>query len=269
MMNLRGKHALIFGVASETSLAWGIAKQLHRAGVKISLGYQHRFKSRVQQLVRGGEIPIPYWERCDVTRPEELESFFAGINEPVDIVVHSIAYTNPETFAQPVSQVSQADFSTALVASAYSLIPLVRAALPKMSRGGSVIAMSYLGGQRVVANYKVMGIAKAALEATVRELAVEVGEKGIRVNAISAGPVKTLAASQVAGFDDMLQVYEQVAPMRTAINQEDVGNLAAFLGSDMSRNITGQTIFVDAGYSTLAMAELPASGEAKSGIRAA
>jgi enoyl-[acyl-carrier protein] reductase I len=250
MMDLRGKHALVFGVASETSLAWGIAK-------------------RVQQLVRSAEVPVPYWERCDVANPEEVASFFAGVNEPVDIVVHSIAYTNPETFAQPVSQVSQQDFSTALVASAYSLIPLVRAALPKMTRGGSVLAMSYLGGQRVVANYKVMGIAKAALEATVRELAVEVGQKGVRVNAISAGPVKTLAASQISGFDDMLRVYEQVSPMRSCITQEDVANLAAFLGSDLARNITGQTIFVDAGYSALAMAELPVEGASTSRIRAA
>jgi len=261
MLNLEGKHALIFGVASEASIAWAIAKTLHRAGCTISLGYQQRFKSRILQLVKSGELPVAYCERCDVTNTEELEAFFAGLDRavpgPVDVVVHSIAYANPETFALPVSGIKQEDFATAVVASAYSLIPLVRHAAPKMTRGGSVIAMTYLGGQRVVANYKLMGIAKAALDATTRELAAEVGQKGVRVNAISAGPIKTLAASQIAGFDDMLKVYEQVAPMRRSITQDDVGNLALFLASDLARNITGQVMFVDAGYSILAMAELP------------
>ncbi len=255
MLSLNGKHVLIFGVASDASLAWGIAKAFGRAGARVSLGYQQRFKSRVQQLVKSGEVNVAYWDRCDVTRPDEVDSFFERVEAPIDVVVHSIAYTNPETFANPVSHVSQEDFTSTLVASAYSLIPLVRASAPKMTRGGCVLAMSYLGGQRVVANYKVMGIAKAALEASVRELAVEVGKNGIRVNAISAGPVRTLAASQITDFDQMMQVYEKVAPMRRSISQDDVANLSLFLGSDLARNITGQTIFVDAGYSILAMAE--------------
>jgi len=261
MMNLNGKHAVIFGVASEASLAWGIARQLHLAGARVSLGYQQRFRSRIMQLVNSGEVPIESWERCDLTRPEEVSAFFEKIAGPIDIVVHSVAYANPETFAQPVSEVSQQDFAAALVASSWSLIPVARAALPKMTRGGSVLAMSYLGGQRVVSNYKLMGIAKAALEATVRELAVELGPSDVRVNAISAGPVRTLAASQIADFDQMMGVYEQVAPMRRSITQEDVGNFAAFLGSELARNITGQTMFVDAGYSALAMAELPKAAQ--------
>lgn len=259
MLNLSGKHALIFGVASETSIAWGIAKTLHRAGARISLGYQQRFKSRILQLVKSGEVPVAHYNRCDVTNPDEVRAFYEGVEAPVDILVHSIAYTNPATFGQNVSEVSQEHFLEAMGASAYSLIPLVRATAPKMSAGGSVIAMSYLGGQRVVANYKLMGIAKAALESTVRELAADVGPQGVRVNAISAGPIRTLAASQIDGFDNMMKVYEQVAPMRRAITQQDVGDLAMFLGSDLARNITGQTIFVDAGYSILAMAELPSS----------
>lgn len=258
MLNLQGKHALIFGVASEESIAWAIAKKFHQAGARISLGYQQRFKSRILQLVRSGEVPVAYYERCDVTNPEEMTQFFARVEAPVDVLVHSIAYANPETFAKPIHDISQEDFTTALVASSYSLIPLVRAAAPKMTQGGCVLAMSYLGGQRVVANYKLMGIAKAALEATVRELANDVGPQGIRVNAISAGPIKTLAASQIAGFSGMMEVYENVAPLRRSINQDDVGNLATFLGSDMARNITGQVMFVDAGYSILAMAELKA-----------
>jgi len=256
MLNLQGKHAVVFGVASETSIAWAIAKKLHQAGAKISLGYQQRFKSRILQLVKSGEVQVAYCERCDVTSPEELAAFYDKLEAPVDILVHSIAYASPETFAKPISEVTQEEFSTALVASSYSLIPLVRAAVPKMIRGASVIGLTYLGGKRVVANYKLMGIAKAALDATVRELAADLGPKNIRVNAISAGPIKTLAASQIAGFDDMMRVYEGVAPLRRSVTQDDVGDLATFLGSDMAKNITGQVMFVDAGYSILAMAEL-------------
>ena len=257
MFDLKGKHALILGVASEESIAWAIAKKLHAAGATISLGYQQRFKSRILQLVKGGEVPIELYDRCDVTSEEELTKFFAQIERPIDILVHSIAYANPETFGQRISQVGQEDFAAALVTSSYSLIPLARHAAPKLSPDASVMAMTYLGGQRVVTNYKLMGIAKAALEATVRELASDLGPQGVRVNAISAGPIRTLAASQIEGFDKMLQVYEQVAPMRRCITQDDVGDLAIFLGSDLSRNITGQILFVDSGYSTLAMAELP------------
>lgn len=257
MINLQGRHALVFGVASEQSIAWAIAKQLHAAGARISLGYQQRFKSRILQLVKSNEIPVPFYERCDVTSPEETAAFFEKVEAPIDVLVHSIAYAHPDTFAKGISEVTGEEFATTLLASSYSLIPLVRAALPKMSRGGSVVTLTYLGGQRVVANYKLMGIAKAALEATVRELAADVGPKGVRVNAVSAGPIKTIAASQVAGFDDMMKVYEAVTPLRRSITQEDAANLALFLGSDLAKNITGQTIFVDAGYSILAMAELP------------
>ena len=256
MINLQGRHALVFGVASEQSIAWAIAKRLHAAGARVSLGYQQRFKSRILQLVKSNEIPVPFYERCDVTSPEETEAFFSKIETPIDIVVHSIAYSHPDSFAKPISGVNLEEFSTTLAASAYSLIPVVRAAAPKMSRGGSIMTMTYLGGNRVVSNYKLMGIAKAALEHSVRELAADVGPKNIRVNAISAGPIKTIAASQITGFDDMMRVYEAVAPMRRSVTQDDVADLAAFLGSDLARNITGQTIFVDAGYSILAMAEL-------------
>lgn len=257
MLNLEGKHALIFGVASEESIAWAIAKRLHQAGARISLGYQQRFKSRVMQLVKSGAVPVALWDRCDVTSPDEVRAFFDKIEAPIDVLVHSIAYASPETFGKRVRDLSQEEFATALVASAYSLIPLVQAATPKMRPGSSVVTMTYLGGQRVVANYKLMGIAKAALEATVRELASDVGPEGVRVNAISAGPIRTLAASQIGGFDGMMRVYEAVAPLRRTIAQEDVGDLALFLASALSKNITGQTLFVDSGYNTLAMAELP------------
>lgn len=266
MLNLSGKNVVIFGVASESSIAWAVARRMQAAGARISLGYQQRFKSRVMQLIKSRDIPIASWERCDVTRPQEIAAFFDSIDGNVDVLVHSIAYAPAEAFARSVSELTQDDFTTALVASSYSLLPLAHAAAPKMRQGGSIIAMSYLGGQRVVANYKIMGIAKAALEASVRELAVELGPRAIRVNAISAGPVKTLAASQIPDFDSMMRVYEQVAPMRRAITGEDVGNLAAFLGSDLSSAITGQTLFVDAGYSALAMAELPVARADDSGV---
>ncbi len=256
MSSLQNKHAVIFGVASEQSIAWGIAQQLAAQGARLSLGYQQRFKSRVLQLVRGGQVPVAYYGRCDVTSDAELSDFFAELKAPVDVLVHSVAYANPSTFGKPFTEVNQEEFNEALGASAYSLVSLMRAAAPHMAPGGSVIALSYLGGQRIVSNYKLMGVAKAALEAVIRQLASDVGPQGIRVNAISAGPVKTLAASQIAGFDAMLKTYEQVAPLRRSISPTDVGNLAAFLAADGSRNITGQVLFVDAGYNTLAMAAL-------------
>ena len=257
MINLSGKRAVIFGVASEESIAWAIAKKLAAAGATICLGYQQRFKSRILQLVRSSEIEVEYYERCDVTSEEELATFFEGLPKPVDILVHSIAFANPETFSQRVHEVSKDHFAEALVASSYSLcLPLVRHCRPHFAPDASVMTLSYLGGQRVVSNYKLMGVAKAALEASVRELASDVGQDGVRVNAISAGPIRTLAASQIAGFNDMLHVYESVAPLRRSITQEDVADMALFLGSNLSRNVSGQTLFVDAGYSTLAMAEL-------------
>lgn len=261
MIDLKGKRALVCGVASNDSIAWSIAKQLYAAGARICLSYQQRFRSRVLQLVRSGEIEVEYCERCDVTDEQELQQFFAGIPGAIDIVVHSIAYAPPETFRQPIYQVSQTDFQQALTISCHSLLALTQAALPHLQQGASLLTMTYLGGQRVVANYKLMGVAKAALEATVRELAADVGPMGIRVNAISAGPIKTLAASQIGGFEQMLSVYEAVTPMRRSINQDDVGNLAVFLSSKGASNITGQVMFVDAGYSSLAMAELPGASQ--------
>lgn len=255
MLDLTGKHAVVFGVASEDSIAWAVARKLHQAGAAVSLAYQQRFKSRILKLIKEGDVPVELCERCDVTEAAEIDAFFARLR-PVDVLVHSVAFANPEAFGRPVSQLSSEDYQQALTVSAYSLIPLVRAALPKMEGGGSVMAMTYLGGTRVVTNYKLMGIAKAALDHTVRELAVDVGPKGIRVNAISAGPVRTLAASMIPGIDDMLRIYEEVTPMRRAITTDDVGNLAAFLASDLSRNITGQVLYVDSGYSILAMPQL-------------
>ena len=256
MIDLAGKHALIFGVASEDSIAWAIARSLARAGARISLGYQQRFRSRVLQLQRAGEVPLAACERCDVTQPAELDGFFVKLDGPVDTLVHSVAYAPPESFGKPVYEITEEAFNQAMWTSVGSLLAIVRAARPALAPEASIITMTYLGGQRVVVNYKLMGIAKAALEASVRELAYELGPEGIRVNAISAGPIRTLAASQVGSISDMLTTYEQVAPLRRAIAQSDVGDMAAFLASPLSRNVTGQTLFVDSGYSSLAMAPL-------------
>lgn len=257
MIDLTGKHALIFGVASEDSIAWAIARRLQQAGARISLAYQQRFRSRVMQLQKSGEVPIAHLARCDVTQPEELAQFFADIDAPIDILVHSIAYTSPETFGKRIREVTSEEYAQTLLTSSASLLTLVNAAMPKLAKDASIIAMTYLGGQRVVANYKLAGIAKAALEAGMRELAADIGPEGIRINAISAGPIRTLAASQIGGFSDMLKVYETVAPLRRCVTQNDVGDMAIFLASPLSRNVTGQVMFVDAGYNILAMAELP------------
>ena len=160
MINLSGKRAVIFGVASEESIAWAIAKKLAAAGATICLGYQQRFKSRILQLVRSSEIEVEYYERCDVTSEEELATFFEGLPKPVDILVHSIAFANPETFSQRVHEVSKDHFAEALVASSYSLLPLVRHCRPHFAPDASVMTLSYLGGQRVVSNYKLMGVAE-------------------------------------------------------------------------------------------------------------
>lgn len=256
MIDLTGKHALIFGVASEDSIAWAIAKKLAAAGATISLAYQQRFRSRIMQLQKSGDIDIAFCQRCDVTQAGELDTFFTELKRPVDILVHSVAYAPPETFQAKIRDVQQEHFAQALWTSAGSLLAVARAAAPHLAKDASIITMTYLGGQRVVANYKLMGIAKAALEAGVRELASDLGPEGIRVNAISSGPIRTLAASQIGNFSDMLDIYERVAPLRRCVTQDDVGDMATFLGSDLSRNITGQTLFVDAGYSTLAMASL-------------
>ena len=248
MMSLEGKRALIFGVASESSLAWYIARALAEAGAQVVLGYQFKFKSRVMQLVKG----VPWVEGfypCDVTKEDEVKSFFADVPGKVDILVHAIAYADAATFRKPVMMCTEDEFAGALNISAFSLLRVVRYALPKLNDGASILTLSYLGAVRPVPSYQVMGIAKAALEAVTREIAVSVGPRGIRANAISAGPVKTLAASAIPGFDHILDHVAQSAPLRQNITQEDVAGAALWLASDASRRVTGQTLYVDSGYS--------------------
>ncbi|MDE2290525.1 MAG: SDR family oxidoreductase, partial [Elusimicrobia bacterium] len=196
------------------------------------------------------------FDRCDILKDDECEKFFGALKAPVDIVVHAIAFAPAAAFQGAVSETTSEDFSTALQVSAHSLAKLSRYAKPHMKDGGSIMALSYLGGVRVCTNYKVMGVAKAALEAFVRELANELGPQRIRVNAISAGPIKTLASSGIPEFELMLDYNKSVAPLRENVTQQDVANCAAFLASDDSSMVTGQTIYVDAGYSIIGVPAL-------------
>jgi len=255
MKDLEGKNILVLGVASEESIAWSIAEELAARGAKILLGYQFRYHSRVKDLAPKLENLLGF-ERLDIMKDEELESFFSKLDQPLHGVVHAIAFAPQTAFAGRVVETSQDDFSLAMQISAHSLAKVMDKAKDHMPDGGAVTTLSYLGGVRVCTNYKLMGVAKAALEAYVRELANDLGPQGIRVNAISAGPIKTLASSGIPEFDLMLEYNKSVAPMRENVTQKDVATCASFLASDGAKMITGQTIYVDAGYSIIGVPPL-------------
>ena len=249
-----GKTALIFGVANDHSIAWGITRALYDNGATIALSYgADPLERRVRPLA--GQVGASFIEKCDVSDDAQIERLFAAARERlgrIDILVHAIGFAPREEMRGAFSDTSRDGFRTTMDISAYSLVALTRAALPLMSDGGSVITLTYYGGEKVAAGYQVMGVAKAALESSARYLAAELGPRGVRVNAISAGPVRTLAAAGVPGFKEAYARVAETAPMRRPIDIDDVGNAALWLASDMSRNVTGQTIFVDAGHSILA-----------------
>jgi len=250
-ITLEGKTCVILGVANKRSIAWACARSLSREGMRIAFTY---IGERMEKTVRGlaeecpGSIVLP----CDVTKPEEIDAAFDKIGEEfghLDAVVHAVAFAKKEELEGDFYHTSKDGYMLAHEVSAYSLTAVTRRALPLMEgRDGSIVTLSYLGGDRVVPNYNVMGIAKAALEASVRYLAADLGQRGIRVNAISAGPVRTLSASGISGFNNMLDSIEERAPMRRNITADEVGDTCLFLCSPLSRGITGTTIFVDAGY---------------------
>lgn len=249
--DLSGKRALVFGVASEDSIAWAIAKELAAHGAKVTLGYQKRFLSRLMGLVKGNDW-IEAWHECDVTVEASVKGFFEEAEGTFDMMVHCIAFAPATALGDEITETSSEDFSTALEVSSYSLVRLTKYAEPHMTEGGSIIALTYLGADRVVPGYRVMGTAKAALQELTRELAAVVGpRKGIRVNAISAGPIRTLAASGVPGFDNILDWMKHSAPLRRNVTQEDVARTALFFLSDLGSGVTGQTLYVDAGYSVV------------------
>jgi enoyl-[acyl-carrier protein] reductase I len=254
---LAGKTGVIFGVANKRSIAWAIAQAWHQAGAKLIFNYQgERLKENVEELAAtfGPETPI---FPCDVASDEQIANFFAQVakrTDRIDLLLHSVAFAPRESLTGRFADTTRQAFSIAHDISAYSLVGLTRAALPFMEKnGGSIIAMTYLGAARVVPHYNVMGVAKAALEASVRYLANDLGQSKIRVNAISAGPMNTLAARGIGGFTEMLKHYEAHAPLRRNVEMEELGATGLFLASDGAAAITGQTLYVDSGFSVMAM----------------
>lgn len=249
-LDLTGKRALVFGVASDTSIAWGIAQELANHGAKVTMGYQKRFLSRVMGLFK--DTPwIEGWFECDVTQEDSVKGFFEQTEGRFDMLVHCIAFAPATALQGELIHTSSEDFATALDVSAYSLVRLCRFAETHLHDGAGVVALTYLGADRVVPGYRVMGTAKAALQELTRELAVCMGGRGIRVNAISAGPIRTLAASGVPGFDNILDWMAHSAPLKRNVTQEDVGRSALFLLSQLGSGVTGQVLYVDAGYSAV------------------
>jgi len=258
MLDLTGKNALVTGIANNRSIAWGIAQQLHKAGATMGMTYLPDEKGKLEKKV--AELVEPLEPKlflpCDVQDQAQIDAAFATIGEQwgkLDILIHCLAFANRDDLSGDFSNVSRDGFNLALDVSAYSLIQLSRAAKPLMSEGGAIVTLTYLGGARVVPNYNVMGIAKAALEMNVKYLAAEMGPQNIRVNAISAGPIRTLASSAVGGILDMIHHVEAIAPLRRTVTQTEVGNAAAFLCSDLSSGVTGQVLYVDAGYEIMGM----------------
>ena len=257
MSSLAGKTGLIVGVANKRSIAWAIAQAAANAGARVALTYQgERLEENVRDLAVGLSdplvLPLDVTDDAQIVRVfEELDRSFGGL----DFVVHGAAYAAREELSNPFVQTTRDGFKMALDVSAYSLIALTRAALPLMEKkgGGSVLTLTYLGSERVFQNYNVMGVAKAALESTVRYLAADLGPKRIRVNAISAGPIKTLAASGISGFSSILQIYRDRAPLRRTVETAEVADAAIFLLSDAGRAITAEVLMVDGGYHATGM----------------
>ena len=250
-----GKTALIFGVANERSIAWGIAQALHREGCELAFSYgAPPLEKRVRPLA--DSVGAKLVEECNVADDSAIERVFKKIEEvhgTIDVLVHSIAYADRGDLQGRFVDTSRSGFKMALDISAYSLVALTRAVEPLMKNGGSILTLTYYGSVKVAPQYNVMGVAKAALEACVRYLASDLGPKGIRVNAISAGPIKTLAAAGIGGFKKILTYSEKASPLRTLITTEDVGNTAVWLLSDWSRGVTGEIIYVDAGWNIMGL----------------
>lgn len=256
-MQFSDKHGLIVGVANKRSIAWAIAQATAHRGARLALTYQGRFEEHVNELSQGLEQP-PLVLPCDVTSDADIDSVFARVDQEfggLDFIVHGAAFATREDLLSPFTNTTREGFKTALDISAYSLIALARGGAPLMEKrgGGSILTLTYLGSERVFPNYNVMGVAKAALEATVRYLAADLGPRNIRVNAVSAGPIKTLAAAGIPGFSSILNIYRERAPLRRTIEAAEVGEAAAFLLSDAAKGITGEILMVDSGFHATGM----------------
>jgi enoyl-[acyl-carrier protein] reductase I len=251
--NLEGRVAVVFGVANKRSIAWSIAQGLHAAGAKLAITYQNE---RLEQEAKDLILSLPGADAfmCDVSKDQDIERTFSQLKEKygkLHALVHSVAYAPAEELKGDFVNTTREGFRIAHDVSVYSLIAVCRAAAPLMEDGGSVITMTYYGAEKVVPHYNVMGVAKAALECTVRYLAHDLGRRKIRVNAISAGPIKTLAARGISGLGDMLKSHAERAPLQRNVDVSEVGSTGVFLASDASSGITGETIYVDCGYNIM------------------
>ena len=255
MKLLEGKRGLVIGVANQRSIAWGIAEACHRHGAELAFTFLNEaLEKRVVPLAESVNSKLIL--RCDVQNDEEIEQVFETLKAEwgtIDFIVHSVAYANGDDLKERFAKTSREGFKLALDVSAYSLVAVTQRALPVMAPGGSILTLSYLGAAQVVPHYRLMGVAKAALEAAVRELAADLGPEGLRVNAISAGPIKTLAASGIADFRQLLGAFESRAPLRRLTTIEDVGSSAVYLVSDLAAAVTGEIHYVDCGFNVTAL----------------
>jgi enoyl-[acyl-carrier protein] reductase I len=253
MLNMQGKNAIVFGVANKRSIAWAIAQSLSAAGARLAITYQNeRLKQEAHDLIQS--LPGAEAFQCDLSSDAEITQLFSQIKERfgrLDALAHCVAFAQAEDLKGDFLNTSREGFRVAHDVSVYTLIAVTRAAAPLMTEGGSVVTLSYLGAERVVPGYNVMGVAKAALEATVRYLANSVGPQKIRVNAISAGPIKTLAARGVGDLGLMMKTHAEHAPLKRNVDVKEVGDTALFLCSDQGSGITGETIYVDCGYNVM------------------
>ncbi|HEV2960783.1 MAG TPA: enoyl-ACP reductase [Candidatus Angelobacter sp.] len=253
MLTMQGRNAVVFGVANKRSIAWAIAQRLSEAGARLAITYQNeRLKQEAHELITA--LPGAEAFQCDVSHDCEIEKLYRELKERyerIDTIVHSIAFAPSEEMKGDFLDTSREGFRIAHDVSVYSLIAVSRAAAPLMTNGGSIITLTYFGAEKVMPSYNVMGVAKAALEATVRYLAYGLGPRNIRVNAISAGPIKTLAARGVAGFSQMHKAHAERSPMKRNVDVKEVGDAGLFLASDLSTAITGETLYVDCGYNIM------------------
>jgi enoyl-[acyl-carrier protein] reductase I len=257
MSLLQGKTALVFGVANERSIAWGIAKAFHEHGATLGLSYAgEALERRVRPLAQS--IGCTFVESCDVASDEQIKQVTAQAAQAfgeIDILVHAIAFANRDELTGPYYNTSRAGFHLAMDISVYSFTALAKAFQPMLRPGGAMVTLTYYGAEKVSPNYNVMGVAKAALEASVRYLAYDFGKQGVRVNAISAGPIRTLAAAGVSGFKSMYRQFAELAPLHANVTSEDVGGAAVFLCSDLAAKTTGEVLYVDSGYNIMGIPE--------------
>lgn len=260
---LEGKRGVVLGVANDRSIAWGCAQACAHHGAELAFGYPNdAMKKRVEELAQ--TMPGAPVLLCDVTKDDDISAFFAKLKEhwgSIDFVVHSIAFAHRDDLKNPFLQTPRDHFALAMDVSAYSLVAVAREAAPLMTNGGSIVTMTYYGAEKVIPNYNVMGVAKAALEACTRYLAYDLGPQSIRINAISAGPIRTLSASAISDLRIMLDVAEKTAPLRRNVTQTEVGNAALYLISDLASGVTGEVHHVDCGYNTLGLSAYEPSGE--------